>query len=115
MAGWVLLGSAALTGSAAVIAPDAWPDAPRGDALAAVAALGVLSTGLATVVYFRIVARAGATFLSLINYLIPVYAVLFGALWLDEHLPAQSLLALVVILLGVMSAQRKPWAAEEKS
>jgi drug/metabolite transporter (DMT)-like permease len=68
-------------------------------------ALGALSTGLATVVYFSLVARAGPTFLSLINYLIPVWAVVLGALALGERLPARAFAALALILAGVVLAR----------
>ena len=71
----------------------------------ALAALGALSTGLATVVYFSLVARAGPTFLSLINYLIPVWAVVLGALVLHERLPARAFAALGLILAGVVVAR----------
>ena len=70
--------------------------------------LGLLSTGLATVIYYRIVASAGATFLSVINYLIPVFAVLAGAVFLSERLEARALAALVVILLGLVVSNRRP-------
>ncbi|NHA13430.1 DMT family transporter [Thioalkalivibrio sp. XN279] len=71
----------------------------------ALAALGALSTGLATVVYFSLVARAGPTFLSLINYLIPVWAVVLGALVLHERLPPRAFAALGLILAGVVIAR----------
>ena len=71
----------------------------------ALLALGALSTGLATVVYFSLVARAGPTFLSLINYLIPVWAVLLGALALGERLPGRAFAALALILVGVVIAR----------
>ena len=68
-------------------------------------ALGALSTALATVVYFSLVARAGPTFLSLINYLIPVWAVVLGALALGERLPTRAFAALGLILAGVVLAR----------
>lgn len=71
----------------------------------ALAALGALSTALATVVYFSLVARAGPTFLSLINYLIPVWAVVLGALVLHERLPPRAFAALGLILAGVVVAR----------
>lgn len=71
----------------------------------ALLALGALSTGLATVVYFSLVARAGPTFLSLINYLIPVWAVVLGSIVLDERLPARAFAALALILAGVVLAR----------
>jgi drug/metabolite transporter (DMT)-like permease len=79
----------------------------------ALLALGALSTGLATVVYFSLVARAGATFLSMINYLIPVWAVILGALALGERLPARAFAALGLILAGIVVArwQRRATAA----
>ena len=71
----------------------------------ALLALGALSTGLATVVYFSLVARAGPTFLSLINYLIPVWAVVLGAVALGERLPTRAFAALALILAGVVLAR----------
>ena len=71
----------------------------------ALLALGALSTALATVVYFSLVARAGPTFLSLINYLIPVWAVVLGALALGERLPTRAFAALGLILAGVVLAR----------
>ena len=71
----------------------------------ALLALGALSTGLATVVYFSLVARAGPTFLSLINYLIPVWAVVLGAIALGERLPTRAFAALALILAGVVLAR----------
>jgi drug/metabolite transporter (DMT)-like permease len=71
----------------------------------ALLALGALSTALATVVYFSLVARAGPTFLSLINYLIPVWAVVLGALALGERLPTRAFAALGLILAGMVLAR----------
>jgi drug/metabolite transporter (DMT)-like permease len=87
-------GSAAATHAAVGVAPAL-----------ALLALGALSTGLATVVYFSLVARAGPTFLSLINYLIPVWAVVLGAVALGERLPARAFVALALILAGVVLAR----------
>ena len=55
---------------------------------------------------YRIVNAAGATFLSLINYLIPVWAVTVGAVLLGEHLPVRAFLAMGLILAGVLVTQR---------
>jgi drug/metabolite transporter (DMT)-like permease len=71
----------------------------------ALLALGALSTGLATVVYFQLVIRAGPTFLSLMNYLIPVWAVAIGAWVLGERLPLRAFAALGLILAGIVLAR----------
>ncbi len=106
VAGWVVLCSAVLATIATAWTGPLWPrDAGTGPTLSVVA-LGVLSTGVATVIFFRIVAEAGATFLSLINYLIPVWAVMLGAAVLQETLPIKSIIALGVILFGVLASQR---------
>lgn len=98
--GAVLLARGLREGEAAV----AHATIATGPALALLA-LGALSTGLATVVYFSLVARAGPTFLSLINYLIPVWAVALGAMALGERLPARAFAALALILAGVVLAR----------
>jgi len=101
----ILVGLGLLAGAAGSGAASAL-HAPVGLAPGlALAALGALSTGLATVVYFSLVARAGPTFLSLINYLIPVWAVVLGALVLHERLPARAFAALGLILAGVVIAR----------
>ncbi len=72
-----------------------------GAAVGAILFLGVVSTGIASVLYFRIIQGPGPTFLSLINYLIPGCAVLAGAILLGEALSLGTYLGLGLILAGV--------------
>jgi drug/metabolite transporter (DMT)-like permease len=102
----VLLISAPLASVGWLLTGAPMPVEPRFGPTAGLVALGLLSTGLATVIYFRVVSRAGPAFLSLINYLIPVYAVMVGALFLGEDLSLTAIAALGVILLGVVVSQR---------
>lgn len=76
-----------------------------GWALACVIWMGLVSTALATVIYFRIVSTAGPTFLSLINYLIPLIALAVGVTVLGEPLEPRALGALGLILGGVALSQ----------
>ena len=69
--------------------------------------LGILPTGLAALVYFIIINSAGATFLSNINYLIPVVAFFLGALLLGEDILLSNLLALVLIISGIFVSRFK--------
>ncbi len=78
-------------------------------ALLAVAGLGIFSTAAASLVYFRLVARAGPGFISQLNYLIPVWAVVIGALFLDEQPQMNHLYALALILGGILVTQLQ-WA-----
>jgi len=69
--------------------------------------LGVLPTGLATLIYFRLVEVRGASFFSFVNYLNPVFGVVWGVLLLAEVLSLQAIAALVLILAGVAVANKK--------
>ena len=64
---------------------------------AAIAALALLSSALAYVIYFRILATAGATNISLVTFLVPVSAILLGWAFLDERLGAAQLLGMALI------------------
>jgi drug/metabolite transporter (DMT)-like permease len=74
---------------------------PHAATLMAVLGVGVLSTALAYVLYFRILAAAGATNLLLVTFLIPVSAVLLGALVLGEVLLARQFLGMALIGAGL--------------
>ena len=74
---------------------------PTGAALAAILFLGLLSTGLATVLYFRLIQGPGPTFVSLVNYIVPGWAVLAGALVLGEELSLHVFAGLAMILASL--------------
>ncbi len=69
--------------------------------------LGVLPTAVAMLLYFHIINRAGATFLSNINYVIPVVAYFSGALVLGEVIFWHDILALLLIIAGIVLSRRK--------
>jgi drug/metabolite transporter (DMT)-like permease len=74
---------------------------PSTGALASVAALGVLGTALALVLYYRMLVSYGASRASLVTYLIPPTALAYGVFLLDERLAANALVGLALILGGV--------------
>lgn len=63
--------------------------------------IAALSTALAYLLYFRLLASAGATNLLLVTFLIPVSAILLGALLLGEHLDPRHYLGMVLIGCGL--------------
>ena len=73
--------------------------------LLATLTLGVISTGLATWVYFRVVTDCGPTFLSIINYIIPAIAFAAGVLFLGEPAAPSQFVGLIIILLGIALTQ----------
>jgi drug/metabolite transporter (DMT)-like permease len=78
-----------------------------GSALLALIGLGLIPTGFATVVWFKAISRTGPSFTSITNYLVPVYAVAFGAILLGEPISWNVLAALALILVGVFVSRIK--------
>ena len=79
------------------ISPDVW---------AALFWLGFISTGLAFSLRYKLIYSAGAGFTSNVGYLIPMVAVLIGWLVLDEPVELIQLVALVIIVISMIIAQR---------
>ena len=78
-------------------------------AILAIALLGVFSTGMATVIYFKLIESAGPSFVSLLNYLIPLWAVGVGKVFLGEEFRATDYFALFIIIAGISVAQVDQW------
>jgi len=78
---------------------------PPQAAVIAVVWMGLFPTAVATIVYFQLIRRAGATFMSITNYLTPGISVLLGILLLDERPGWNVYAGMALILLGVGLAQ----------
>ncbi|MDI3341682.1 MAG: DMT family transporter [Sphaerobacter sp.] len=74
-------------------------------------ALGLLPTGAAYILYYRLIAEVGATRASYTTYIIPVVGVAWGWLLLDETLGWQGWLGVAVIFLGLAIASSRPRTA----
>jgi drug/metabolite transporter (DMT)-like permease len=101
------------TAQLAVVAPQlaGAPRPPSATAGAALLALGVLGTGVAYLLFYRVVQRATATTMSTVTYLLPVVATVAGVLVLDERLAWYQLAGALVVLGGVALVQSRPAAA----
>lgn len=103
--------AAGQTGAATLLllAPVAYVDhpwthgPPVPHVIAALIGLGAFSTAVAYLLYFRLLARAGATNTSLVTFLIPVTAVLLGALALGERLEPHQIAGMAVIAVGLVA------------
>jgi drug/metabolite transporter (DMT)-like permease len=82
---------------------------PPAPAAGAVLGLAVLSTALAYLLYFRILAGAGAVNLSLVTFLIPVSAILLGTLVLGERLEPRHLAGMTLIAAGLAVIDGRLW------
>lgn len=81
--------------------PDAMPET---ETILAVVALGALGSGIAYLLYFAIIASAGASRAILVTYLVPAFALLYGAVFLDEAVTVTALAGLALVLLGTALA-----------
>jgi drug/metabolite transporter (DMT)-like permease len=89
-----------------------WTLPPPGMAsVGAVLALAAISTAFAYVLYFRLLATAGATNLLLVTLLVPVTAILLGVLLLGEILLPEQVAGMATIGLGLALIDGRPWRA----
>ncbi|MDI2126526.1 DMT family transporter [Yinghuangia seranimata] len=103
----------AATGLLALVLPftgDVSVD-PRPDALAAVAVLGMIGTGIAIALNFRLIVDDGAAVASSVTYLLPPVSALLGAVVLGEPFGLRMTAGIAVVLAGIALSRRKPAAA----
>ena len=96
-----------LTATALLAVPGAalWPaGAWHAPTWWAVLGLGVLCTGVAYVLYFRLIERAGAAFAVSVTFLVPVFGMLWGDLFLHEPVTPAMLGGCAIVLLGTALA-----------
>lgn len=77
--------------------PDHWPSASAWGSLIVV---GVLCTGVAYILYFKLIENSGPARALTVTFLVPVFAIAYGVLFLGESVTAWMLLCGAVILLG---------------
>ena len=97
--------------SAIAVAPagvvQARHDLPGWKTFASIAVLGTVCTAVAYLIFFTIIARAGAGYAALVTYLVPPVALGYGAVFLDEGVGVSALVGLVLILGGVTLGTRR--------
>lgn len=69
--------------------------------------LGVFPTGIATLLWFKIISLKGPLFLSLVNYLIPVWALFIGILFLNEKINFVIGFGLIFITMGIWLIEKR--------
>ena len=99
----VALGTSAVAAIAVLPAGVARaPDhVPGWGTIASVVVLGILGTAVAYILFFTIIAGAGAAYGSFVTYLVPPVALAYGAIFLDESIGGAAIAGLVLILGGV--------------
>lgn len=103
MAAGSLLAGGVLLAPLLIAAPPAWPGWP---VAAALLALGIVCGAVAYVLYFRLIADIGATGALTVTYLIPLFGMVWGAVFLGEAITATMLAGALVVILGTVLVLR---------
>ena len=110
--GDVMVASAAIIAAAAVVSvpvalvvDQPWRLSPSADAVWLLLWIGIGPTAIATLVHLKLIGSAGPTFMSLINYCIPVVATFFGVTLLGEEPGVNAYTGLLLILSGIALSQ----------
>ena len=85
---------------------DGLPKQPSFTGAMAILYLGLIPTALAFIIKVAVTRSAGPSFMTLTNYQVPVWSVVFGSLFLGEILPVTLFIALGLILLGLAITQK---------
>ncbi|MEM9278441.1 MAG: DMT family transporter [Pseudomonadota bacterium] len=104
----VLLVSAMMLLPFSLLLDQPWNLSVSGTTILSLVVLGIVPTAIGTLMLFAIVVRQGASFLSQINFLVPIFGVFWAILFLGEVLPPNAAFALLIILAGVAIARIKP-------
>ncbi len=82
------------------------------ETLVSVLVLGIAATAVGYLLYFGLIAGAGASRAILVTYLVPTMALVYGAVFLDEQVSALAVFGLVLVLAGVaLGTRRSPVAS----
>jgi drug/metabolite transporter (DMT)-like permease len=110
--GDVMVASAAIIAVAALVSvpvalvvDQPWRLSPDTSSVLILLWIGIGPTAIATLVHLKLIASAGPTFMSLINYCIPVVALLIGVALLGEEPGANAYTGLILILAGIAVSQ----------
>ena len=112
----ILVAAGQVTGSTLLLLPitlwvdgsDLYANVPA-QVWAAIISLAVFSTAAAYILYFKLLASAGATNILLVTLLVPVSAILLGWLFLEESLQTPHIIGMAMIALGLSAIDGRLW------
>ena len=110
--GWAMLfGGLLLTPLSFFNLPDQMPD---NNAIAALLWLGIVSTGIAYLGYIRLIEQIGAVRTSTVTYLLPVFSIMWGSIFLQEKITWIIFGGFIFVMIGMYFANNKNTKALEK-
>ena len=83
-----------------------WQLKPRLDSTISVIYLGLVSTGIAWLLRFRILVNNGLIFQSQVSYLNPIFGVILGYIFLRELITPKIIVSVILVLIGIFLAKK---------
>ena len=83
-----------------------WNYSPSLTSVVSITYLGVIATGLAWVLRFKVLKENGLVFQSQVAYLIPIFAVILGYVFLNELITFKVIIALIAIVIGIFIVKK---------
>jgi len=83
-----------------------WNFNPRLDSTISLIYLGIFSTGIAWLIRFRILKNNGLVFQAQVAYLIPIFGIILGYIFLNEIITPKVIVAVVAVVLGIYFVRR---------
>jgi drug/metabolite transporter (DMT)-like permease len=93
--------AAIITGTIALLVEHPWTAQPDGQAIFSILWLGILGSGVAYLLVFRLFAHWGATRTTLVAYLLPVVGIVLGYLVLQEPIDARLIFGTALVIAGI--------------
>ena len=93
--------AAIITGLVALLFEQPWTATPDAQAIFSILWLGILGSGFAYLIVFRLIANWGATRMTLVSYLIPVVGIVLGYAVLQEPVDARIIIGTTLVIAGV--------------
>ena len=102
----ILIWGAIIVFPVTMIVEQPWNVNPRMDSVISLIYLGIFPTGVAWLLRFRILKKNGLVFQAQVAYLIPIFGVILGYIFLNEIITTKILIALVAVIIGFYFVRR---------
>ena len=89
-----------------ILIEQPWNLSPRLDSTISLIYLGVFSTGIAWLLRFYILKNNGLVFQAQVAYLIPIFGIILGFIFLKEEITPKAILSVIAVIIGIYLVKR---------